>query len=140
MLWKKFHISGTSALCCSRSRNSHVSFLREQYLFLSISLWLVIRFSSRRVIDLEDHAICEVWVATLSKEAGAFKGGSVLFKMLQFMQPGGSPERRVFKEPYVQPNQFAIQIHRDSLNAVMATFQLNRLDECVMLGAESRRS
>ena len=49
-------------------------------------------------------------------------------------------ERRVFKEPAIRPNQYAIQICRDSINAVMATLQRNRLEEHVMPGADSRHS
>ena len=82
----------------------------------------------------------EPWIAISAKEARGFKGSSPQFKMLCLMHPGGSPERRVFKEPSVRPNQFAILIHRDSINAVRITIHPNRLGEYVMRCVESRHS
>ena len=45
-----------------------------------------------------------------------------------------------FKEPTIRPNQYAIQIHRDSINAVMATLKRNQLEEYVMPGSDSKHS
>ena len=55
-------------------------------------------------------------MVTSTLESQAFKGSSLSFKRLRPMQSGGSLERRVFKEPAMRPNQYAIQIHCDSIN------------------------
>ena len=85
-----------------------------------------IHLADGKVTDLVDRSMYKVWVAISTREMRSMKGMkgcSPAFKMLRLMQPGGSPEKHIFREPAVKPDQYMVQAHRDNINGVMATLQ-----------------
>ena len=68
-----------------------------------------IHLADRKVTDLVDQSMHDVWVAISTREMRSMKGCSPAFKMLRLMQPGGSPEKRVFRAPIVKLDQYMVQ-------------------------------
>ena len=102
-----------------------------------------ISMADRPVVHMATHKEMVTWIAYSTPESRckptALRSTAV-FKTPRLMPPGQTPNKVVYREPELQLNQHAVQMHVDHVNNIMATLQLDSKEQYLEPGVDLRNT
>ena len=96
--------------------------------------------ADRPIVDLATHKEMVTWIAYSTPESRCKPTGlrsAAVFKTLKLMPPGQTLNKVAYRELELRLNQYAVQMHVDHVNNIMATPQLDR-EQYLELGVDPR--
>ena len=82
------------------------------------------------------------WIAysTQSRSKPTWLRSAAVFKTLRLMPVGHKLNKVAYREPRLRLNQYAVQMHVDHVNNIMATLQLNSKEQFLQPGVDPRNT
>ena len=100
-----------------------------------------ILMADRPVVDMATHKEMVTWIAYSTPESRSKPTGlrsAAVFKIFRLMPSRQKLNKVVYREPELRLNQYAVQMHMDHVNNIMATLQLDSKEQHLERGMDPR--